>query len=190
MAKLVINFGHMLGDRSVRFLQEKLGAFEYVHERLKIDFDKPLPDQVVKAVNAAESRCKGPLESYGGGTGIYVVPPGLTDPALLLQIEIFGRTGAYPHMLLMRRDDGEFVVYDIADGEKAKLQARGRRKPQTLGEPHQVSAPDPETWLCKDCNRAWASDVMLCSICGKRKPQTLGVQSLEVQKKKLPFAPP
>ena len=131
--RLVINFGHMLGPRSLEFLQEKLGDFDYVHHRLKIDFDLPLLDQIVKAVSAVEGRACRPLESYGGGTRIYVVPPGMTDPALLLQIEITGRTGAFPNLLLMRRDDGEFVVYDIADGEKVKLLARGRRKPQQLG---------------------------------------------------------
>lgn len=55
--KLVVNFGHILGERSLKFLQEKLGAFEYVHERLKIDFERPLVEQAVKAVSAAEGRC-------------------------------------------------------------------------------------------------------------------------------------
>ena len=108
-----------------------------MHCRLKIDFDRPILEQVVRTIDQAESRCRfGTLEHYGGGTQVYVVPPGLTDCALLLLIEIFGRTGAFPNLLLLRRDDGEFVVYDVVDGEKAKLQARGRRKEQTLGEPH------------------------------------------------------
>src|SRR6266496_1498454 len=115
---VVLNFGHILGERSIAFLQEKLGAFDYVHQRLKIDFDRPISEQVVEAVNAAEAGCKrGLLEAYGGGTEIYLVPPGLTDPTILLLIELFGRTGAFPNLLLMRRDSGEYVIYDIADGE-------------------------------------------------------------------------
>jgi len=131
--KLVINFGHALGRRSQAFLFDRLGDFRLVHHRLQIDFDKPLLDQIVRAVDAVEREC-GSLESYGGGMGVYVVPIGMTDPALLLQIEIFGRTGAFPNLLLMRREDGEFAIYGILDGERVKLLARGRRKPQQLGE--------------------------------------------------------
>ena len=129
---LVLNFGHPLGARSAKFLQERLREFAYVHHRLKIDFDKPLLPQVVKAVDAVEGSSFGRTSGLGlEGSVIYLVSPGLTDPAVLLIVEIFGRTGFFPNLLLMRRDDRDYVIYDIIDGDKAKLQARGRRKKQT-----------------------------------------------------------
>ena len=92
---------------------------------------RPIPEQVVKAVNSIEAKAEA-QGAFLEPSQIYVVPPGLTDPSLILMVELFGRTGWFPNLLLMKRVEGEYQIYDIADGEKIKLQARGRRKVQVL----------------------------------------------------------
>ena len=130
---VVINFGHVLGDRSVRFLQEKIGKFTFIHERLRIDFDLPLSSQIAKAVDRIEAR----LERDGlllEDATVYIVTPGLTDPSLVLLVDLFGRSGQLPKLLPMKKEQGVFTIYDIIDLERVKLMARGRRKTQVLSE--------------------------------------------------------
>ncbi len=121
----------MLAPQSVAFLQEKLERFEYLHARLRGDFGKPLVQRVAGAVDsverALEARGWPPLERCE----LYVVMPSLDDPAVLMTVELFGRTGMFPHLLMLRREGGEHRVYEVVDCERVKLQARCKRKPQT-----------------------------------------------------------
>jgi hypothetical protein len=130
---VVINFGHVLSDGSVKFLQEKIGTFTFIHERLRIDFDLPLSAQIAKLIDRVETK----LEWDGlmlENCIVYIVTPGLTDPSLVLLVDLFGRSGQLPKLLPMRKEHGVFVIYDIIDLERVKLMARGRRKTQVLSE--------------------------------------------------------
>jgi len=127
MQNLVLNFGHIPSEQSTAFLKEKFGEnFLYVHQRLRIDFSAPMERQIVATVDAVERQLDG--KALLERCAVYILTPGLTDPSILLVIELFGRTGAFPNLLLVRREDGDFTVYDVIDGEKFKLRARGRRK--------------------------------------------------------------
>ncbi len=122
----------MLSQRSVAFLQRELERFEYLHLRLRVDFQSDLVPQVSAAVDRVEAE----LEKRGlpclEQAELYVVMPSLDDPAVLLAVELYGRTGAFPRLLMLRRDGGEHVIYSIVDCEKVRLAARSRRRTQTL----------------------------------------------------------
>lgn len=40
--------------------------------------------------------------------------------------------------------------------------------PTLISEPHKISEPNPNSWVCTNCNRAWAAEITKCSICGRR----------------------
>lgn len=129
----VVNFGHPLSERSNIRIQELLGVggWSYVHSRLNVDFDKPLMPQIVAAVNKMEDLLLTVwgyrLEQAGR---VCMVTPGLTDPAILLTLEIAGRTGEYPSLFFLKKDhsNGGYHVYDWIDGVKLRNDARGRRR--------------------------------------------------------------
>ena len=122
----------MLVPRSVEFLQEKLERFEYLHARLRVDFGKPLVPQIAQAVDGVERELSHKGLPCLEQAELYVVMPSLDDPAVLLTVELFGRTGTFPRLLMLRREEGEHRIYSIVDCEKVKLAPRCKRKTQTL----------------------------------------------------------
>ncbi len=126
-----LNFGHMLGPGSTRFLQEKLETFEYLHHRLRIDFGKPLVPQVSGALDYVERELARRGLPCLEQSEIYAFMPPLDDPAVLLCVSLYGRTGEFPKLLMLRREQGIHVIYEIVDCERVRLSARSRRKTQT-----------------------------------------------------------
>jgi hypothetical protein len=128
--KLVLNFGHILNTKSASFLRDNLGEFVYLHRRLRVDFHQSIKEQITGLVDSVEEELITVHHASLEQSDVYVIMPGLTDPTALLLIELYGRTGTFPNILMMRREHHEFVVYDIVDSEKMKFQSRGKRKSQ------------------------------------------------------------
>lgn len=129
MKPLVINFGHPLNEASLQYLQANIGAYNYVHQKIHVDFCSNLLEQVVRYVDQA-SKCFDLEEA----ARIYLILPSLPSPAVLIAMEIAARTGEFPSVLLLKHDlvNGGYRIYDTVDALKLKHQARDRRKVHTL----------------------------------------------------------
>ena len=129
--KLVLNFSHELHPDSVAYLKQELGEYTYLHKLFRIDFKKDLEEQIVQCVEEVDQTL---FETYGRTLTslgmVYMVAPGLTDPAILLFLELLGRTGDPPSIVMLRRDynNGGFKVYKIVNGVFFRQAARGRRR--------------------------------------------------------------
>lgn len=129
---VVINFGHPLSDLSHTRISEFLDTLGwiYIHRRLYVSFSNPLVPQIVNVVNEVEKIL---MEQHGmrleQAGRVCMITPGLSDPAVLLAMELIGRTGEFPSMFFQKKDMkiGGYHVYDWSDGYKLKNDARGRR---------------------------------------------------------------
>lgn len=136
MRVILINFHHPLMGLSetLRMISDRHPPHEvvYVHQRLQIDFSRDLMSQVSSVIDRVEMqlRVKGfPDGALEMASAIYIICPGLSDPTALIVMELFGRTGFFPNITLMKRDHehGSFRAYDCVVGEYVKLNARSKR---------------------------------------------------------------
>lgn len=116
----ILNFGHALRSDVV----EKLAA-EEICIPFDLDMAHPTPVQVADAVKAAEVALRARDAKLDGGASVLIVLPRLREGAVLLLAELHGRMGAFPRIVILRKDaDGTYGLPVIPDEELAKLNAR------------------------------------------------------------------
>ena len=131
MIKNVINLsGHPLSSTAISQLEDR--GYEVETIPVGVDLNKSIADQVKIMVDQIKSI---PMD---GSVPFIITIPGLSEITAFLLAELHGRTGGFPKICQLRRGEegtfqiGEFshaenVEEGIADLEKVRLKARGRR---------------------------------------------------------------
>lgn len=117
----IVNFSHPLSEVAI----EQLGNPIIENVKVQLDLDAQMDTQISAIIDEIET----PLD--GSVAGLAFVLPGMTYATVLLLAEIHGRTGAFPNVVPLRRDDhlGVFVVADegVQSLEKVRQDARRKR---------------------------------------------------------------
>lgn len=117
----VINLGHPLSEVAI----EQIGNPIIETAKVQIDLDAPIATQISAIIDGIET----PLD--GSVAGLAFVLPGMSEATAYLLAEIHGRTGTFPNVVPLRRDDhlGVFVVADegVQSLEKVRQDARRKR---------------------------------------------------------------
>jgi len=120
----IVNFGHPFSEEALSQLR-KLGKEELKIQSIKVSIElhQDLEAQVSKLVDQISF----PLD---GTEPLTLVPPGLSVISAMLMAEIHGRTGVFPRVIHLVRDNerGVFVISQIVDLEWMRQKSRGKRK--------------------------------------------------------------
>lgn len=133
----ILNFGHPLSPEAQALLKKVIrdsgdsNELVLVQYPTHVDFSHPVAPQVSEMVTQAGKQ----LEKISGGSSleetsrIYFITPGLSDVAVMQVVELFGRTGGLPSLILARRDrlKGGFIPYAVIHLEDVRAKSRGYR---------------------------------------------------------------
>jgi hypothetical protein len=128
--KILLNFSHDLNESQRKQFETEHGEYLYIWRMLRINFVNPLVPQIIQIVDSVERELVAQNISLRNCGSVYMIAPGLTDPAILLYQEVFGRNGDPPNLVMMRRDydKGGFKIYQTINGVEFRQCARGRRE--------------------------------------------------------------
>lgn len=120
MKTYILNFGHALRPDVI----ERLGG-EEICIPFDLDMEQPTPIQVADAVKHADAALRNRGARLSSEVAILIVPPRLREGVALLMAELHGRLGAFPRIVVLRKDDdGTYGLPTVAPEELGRMQAR------------------------------------------------------------------
>jgi hypothetical protein len=116
----VLNFSHPITEKQeLAIAQEVRDTVDIIDVKVQIDFNRSLQEQAYEILE--------PFVYTLVNERFIVRPPAFDAASLSIMAVIHGVSGHFPRIVTMKRENGEFGVWDIVDLQTLREEARTAR---------------------------------------------------------------